>query len=66
MRNKITAAGRLINLYEGLLRENLSERYRVHCTDSQRVVDAVNKALNEEYKDRMKEFKDLLLEVGIH
>lgn len=57
---KKTPEQRLINLYKELLSWHLANVYTVHCTDSKRVVEASNKAMNTEYKESMKEFEDLL------
>lgn len=63
MRRK-TPEETLISLYDVILRGYLQNAYVNHCTDSKRVVEASNKAMNKEYRDKMKKFKDILLEVG--
>ncbi len=53
---------RLLDMYEEMLKEALSERYVVHCTDSQRVIVAADKAIQEDYEEHMKAFNDILEE----
>ena len=57
---KKTTEQSLLDLFEETLKETLINRYAVHCTDSQRVVCAADKAINKEYNEYIGKFKDLL------
>ena len=61
-RNSVLAKQRLLDMYEEMLKEALSERWVVHCTDSKRVVNAANKAVQKDYEEHMKAFNDILEE----
>lgn len=63
MLKKKTTEQELIDLFDELLRDSLKNAYVLHCTVSERVVEAANKAMNKEYKERMQEFKDKLDEL---
>jgi len=49
-----------INMYDEVLKGYLRNFYATHCTDSDRVIKAANKAFNDEYDELMKEFKEAL------
>ena len=60
MARKKTPKQQLVALYEMMLKEYLQKMYVVHCTASAQVYDAANKALQEDYKERMRLFNEKL------
>ncbi len=62
--SKKTTEEELISLYDVMLRGYLQNAYVVHCTDSKRVVEASNSAMNAEYKENLRVFKDKINELG--
>jgi len=62
MRKK-TPRQQLIDLYDDAIKENLQNKYVVHCTDGKRVVDESQRAMDEEYIQAMQSFGKKLSEV---
>ncbi len=58
-----TARQQLIVLYDDVIKENLRNRYVVHCTDGKRVVEASDRAMKEDYIQAMQQFGKMLDEV---
>ena len=60
MARKRTLKQQLVDLYDKAIKENISNRWVVHCTDSKRVVEAAQQGADEEYRNAIKLFKATL------
>jgi len=63
MVRKKTPKQQLVDLYDEMLKYYLRRFYTTHCTDSKRVQDAAQAAMEGDYKERTRLFREKLDEV---
>ena len=63
MARKRTPRQQLVDLYDQMLMEYLQNAYSTHCTAGKREVEAAYKALQADYKECMRKFREKLDDV---